>query len=121
MGFLEVKTSFFGKNPRPLKMKSQLGSKDSRLVLYNQMGSGYFEVPADITNWINGKGEFFISNAHQRGFLCISRRGDGYVCGCVYSRKEHEECFFVFSTIAESKSLKPNPLEHFESKMNLNH
>ncbi len=130
MRFLEVKTSFFGKNPGPLKMKSQLEDKDSRLVLYNQMGSGYFEVPADITNWINGKGAFFISNAHQKGFLCISRRAreDRYVCRCVNSRKEHNEennwmLFRLHSAKhhirSTNKSLKPNSLEHFESKMNI--
>ena len=115
MRFLEVETSLFGNNPGPLRMKSQLFNKHSHLVLYNPLGNGYFEVPADITNWINGQGAFFISNAHRKGLLCISRRGDGYVCRCVNSRKEHNEennwmLFRLFSaknhicsTIAESK------------------
>ena len=126
MRYLEVKTKYFGKNPGPLKMKSQLGNKHSHLVLYNPLRNGYFEVPADITNWINGKGAFFISNAHQKGLLCISRKGDGYVCRCVNSRKEHNEenNWMLFRLLSaknhiRSKSLKPNPMERSRSTMDI--
>ena len=102
MRYLEVKTLFFGHYSKPLKLRSELSAKDSRLCLYKQLADDYFESPADITPWLDGNKVYFISSANRKSLLSIQRccpaqqreAGDSerqYIAKCVDSQKLHNE------------------------------
>ena len=104
MRYLELQTFFFGHHPGPLKFKSELSSKNSRLCLYSQISKGYFDSPEDdITPWIEKKEVAFISSAASKSFIAVVRyrnneqadtdQEDAYLyqTKCMGSRKEHNE------------------------------
>jgi hypothetical protein len=104
MRYLEVKTLFWGHCPGPLKFKSELSSKYSRLCLYNQISEGYFDSCEDDTApWMEKGKVFFISNAAWKSFVSVVRYRNkeqadldqedayGYTTKCMGSRRAHNE------------------------------
>jgi hypothetical protein len=105
MRYLEVKPYFFGHcSNGPLKLKSELKSKDSRLCLYNRITKGCFESCEDsIAPWTEMGKVFFISNAAWKSYVSVMRYRNkeqadpdqedayGYTTKCMGSRRAHNE------------------------------
>ena len=96
MRYLEVKTYFFfGHYGGPLRMKSELTAKDSRLCLYKQRMDDYADTPTDTNQWLGKKSVVFISSATRRSFIAVSRtttdKEDVYTTKCMSSQKFHDE------------------------------
>ena len=92
MRYLQVETNWFGNNPGPLKIKSEVESKNSVLYVYSPIVSGFFgEAPIDITDWTKDKTACFVSSAHRKGFIAVHQVGDHYTTKCVSSHRHHNE------------------------------
>lgn len=95
MRYLEVKTFMFWHYGGPLRMKSELSAKDSRLCLYKQRMDDYAETPTNTIQWLGKKAVVFISSAARRSFIAVTRLQTGaedeYWTKCVSSPRFHDE------------------------------
>ena len=99
MRYLEVKTFFFfGHYAGPLRMKSEITAKDSRLCLYTQRIDDNNYIPSDTNQWLAKKSVVFISSASKRSFIAVTRiaateegKQDQYKTKCLSSQKFHNE------------------------------
>ena len=101
--YLDARVGFFGNNPGPLYLKSELHNQYSRLSLHNRV-IGDNKAPTDTRVWSYGNEEFFINCARRNfkrdGFIAIKRitvrtgRGqmeERFVTMCLPSEKFHNE------------------------------
>ncbi len=101
--YLDARVGFFGNNPGPLYLKSELHNQYSRLSLHNRV-IGDNEAPTDTRVWTYGNEAFFINCARRRfkkdGFIAIkrisvrTRQGqmeERFVTVCLSSEKYHDE------------------------------
>lgn len=100
MRYLETKTNIFGNNPGPLKMRSELRAKYSRLSIYSQLTYKFTDAPVNINMWIKGNKVFFVSNSHRNGFVAVDL--DKATFKCVKSQKLHDEdtTYMLFRLVA---------------------
>jgi hypothetical protein len=134
MRYLEVKTYYYGHCCGPLKFKSHLSSQDSRLCLYGQMTSGYFDSPEDdLVPWTKKKKVFFISSTACRSFVAVARyrntsqsdptHNDAYryTTKCVGSQNVHDEkdAWMLFRLLpTEQKTEKVSITERSKRRLN---
>ena len=101
--YLDARVGFYGSNPGPLYLKSELHNQYSRLSLHNRV-IGDNKAPTDTRVWGYGNEEFFINCARRRfkrdGFIAIKRIAvrtgnrqleERFVTMCLPSEKYHDE------------------------------
>ena len=138
--YLDARVGFFGNNPGPLYLKSELHNQYSRLSLHNRV-IGDNKAPTDTRVWSYGNDEFFINCARRNfkkdGFIAIKRitvrTGGGqmeehFVTMCLPNEKFHNErnvwmlfrlfpaSFYTPSSVIDSTEIK-SPEEAKEEEL----
>lgn len=117
MRYLEVKTYCWGHDKGPLKFKSNLGIKESRLCLFKPF-IDYYDSPTDIDPWLQTTHDpFFISSVNRRSFITISRsssQANEFKSQCLSSQQLHnEKKYWMLFRLLEVQGLK----KHKETKL----
>ena len=138
--YLDARVGFFGNNPGPLYLKSELHNQYSRLSLHNRV-IGDNKAPTDTRVWSYGNEEFFINCARRNfkkdGFIAIKRitvrtgnrqMEERFVTMCLPNEKYHNEQnvwmlfrlfpahYFVPSSVTDSTEVK-SPEEAKEEEL----
>ena len=99
--YLVTPTDGFGCNPGPLKLKYQMRSRDTRLVLVSCARKRH-QPPVSLSEWMSGREMCFLQCArrkHMKGYIAVNSRL-GQTC-CVHSKHNEDECtyFMLFQTV----------------------
>ena len=99
--YLVTPTDGFGCNPGPLKLKYQMRSRDTRLVLVSCARKRH-QPPVSLSEWMSGREMCFIQCArrkHMKGYIAVNGIL-GQTC-CVHSKHNEDECtyFMLFQTV----------------------
>ena len=118
--YLDARVGFYGSNPGPLYLKSELHNQHSRLSLHNRV-IGNNKAATDTKVWSYGNEEFFINCARRRfkkdGFVAVKRIRvrtghrqveERFVTMCLPNEKYHDEqnVWMLFRLFPASASLE---------------